>query len=173
MRVIIIEQAADLHSLPARLFKKTAGRGPAPAISPRTMEQIKLLNPHVDLHNIETGTVLLLPDAPELHAADSQPLTGDLFKDVIAGAQDGLQEIERRMRLHGETLALERAAVDAVVGIASVRRMVTADKLEEQLRDAGAALAAEEEKTRDGVAQLEAMQQGVAAELASLARLLR
>ncbi|UUZ68693.1 hypothetical protein LP416_01755 [Polaromonas sp. P2-4] len=175
MRLIVIKQASDLQTLSARLLKKpAAGNGEAKQVSQATLEQVKLLNPHVDFQRMEAGTVLLLPDSPELNDKDSQSLTGNAFDDFITHTSEGFKALAQRVRTSADTLAAERSAVNAVLKTAAVKRQIESDPLlQKQLDAASEEFTAAQKKAQEAAKQVDAMQKAVAEELGALGRLLR
>ena len=172
MRLIVIEQASDWTAVSATLLKKPAS-GKAGAASDATLEQVKRLNPHVDFQRLEAGTVLLLPDSPELSAKDSQVLADNAFEDFVAHAGEGLQAVAQRMRLGAEALAADRSAVTAVLKIAAVKRQIESDPLlQKQLDEASGEFTDAQKQAQDAVSQVEAMQKEMNAELDALRKML-
>jgi hypothetical protein len=175
MRLIVIKQASDLQSLSARLLKKpSGGRASSHEIGQATLEQVKQLNPHVDFQRIDAGTVLLLPDTPELKDTDSQSLAGDAFEDFITHTSEGFKAVAQRMRNNAETLAADRAAVNATVKTAAVKRLIESDPLlKKQLDEVSSEFSDEQKKTQEAARQLEAMQKDMNVELAVLKGMLK
>lgn len=177
MRLIVIDQASDLQTaLNARLLKKPAGgKGKAGAneVSQATLDQVKRLNPHVDFQRIEAGTVLLLPDSPELNAKDSQSPGGDAFEDFVAHTSEGFKAVTQRMGLNAEALAADRTAVNATLKIAAVKRQIESDPLlQKQLDEANSEFTDAQKKAQEAAGQVEAMQKDVNAELEALRKML-
>lgn len=172
MRLIVIEQASDWPAVSATLLKKPAS-GKAGAASDATLEQVKRLNPHVDFQRLEAGTVLLLPDSPELNVKDSQALGGNAFEDFVAHAAEGLQAVAQRLRIGAEALAADRAAVNAVLKIAAVKRQIESDPLlQKQLDEASGEFTDAQKQAQDAASQVEAMQNEMNAELDALRQML-
>ena len=178
MRLIVIEQASDLQTaLGARLVKRPAGgKGKAGAseISQATLDQVKRLNPHVeDFQHLEAGAALLLPDAPDLSARDSLSPDGNSFEDFAAHATEGIKAVAQRMRLSAEALAGDRAAVNAVLKIAAVKRQIDSDPLlQTQFDEANSEFAEAQRKAQEAANQVEAMQKEMSAELEALRKML-
>lgn len=178
MRLIVIEQASDLQTaLGARLVKRPAGgKGKAGAseISQATLDQVKRLNPHVeDFQHLEAGAALLLPDAPDLSARDSLSPDGNSFEDFAAHATEGIKAVAQRMRLSAEALAGDRAAVNAVLKIAAVKRQIDSDPLlQKQFDEANSEFAEAQKKAQEAANQVEAMQKEMSAELEALRKML-
>ncbi len=178
MRFIVISQASDLQTaLGARLLKKPAGgKGKAGAheVSQATLDQVKQLNPHVDFQRMEAGTVLLLPDSPELNDKDSQSLTGNSFEDFAAHTSEGFKAVAQRMRISADALAADRAAVNAVLKIAAVKRQIESDPLLlKQLDEANSEFTDAQKQAQDAASQVEAMQKDMSTELEALRGMLK
>jgi hypothetical protein len=175
MRLIVIKQASDLRTLSAGLLKKpAASRGSAHELSQATLEQVKLLNPHlVDLQHLQAGTVLLLPDSPELSDADSQPLAGTSFDDFVADVSEGFKAVTQGMRISADELAAERSAVNAVLKTAAVKRQIESDPLlKKQLEEAGNQFTDAQKNAQEAASQVEAMQKEMGDEFKALKAML-
>lgn len=169
MRVLLVKQASDLQTLSARLV----GRRSAGAST--TLERVKSLNPHVDFNRIEAGTVLLLPDSPDLEAddADSRSIVDDAFEEVVREIQGGFKAALERISRAGNDLSAGRTAVNAVLKTAALKRLIEGDPLlKRQLSEAGEASGAEMKSIQDAAKQVKAMQKASDAELALLRKLL-
>ncbi|MEO5658424.1 MAG: hypothetical protein ABIQ90_01325 [Polaromonas sp.] len=175
MRHIVIKQASDLPALSASLFKKPAGgKGASREISQATLDQLKRLNPHVDFQHIDAGTVLLLPDTPELKNTDSQSLAGNAFEDFVAHASEGFKAVAQRMRISADALAADRADVNAVLKTAMVKRQIESDPLlKKQLDEANNEFSDELKKAQEASRQVEAMRKDLNTELAALRAMLK
>ena len=174
MRLIVIEQASDWPAVSATLLKKPArGKASAPEAGQALLDQVKRLNPHVDFQRLEAGTVLLLPDSPELNTKDSQSLGGNAFEDFAAHTNEGFKAVAQRMSLSAEALAADRAAVNATLKIAAVKRQIESDPLlQKQLDEANREFADAQKKAQDAAGQVETMQKEMGAELEALRRML-
>ena len=177
MRLIVIKQASDLQALSARLLKKPAGgKAGAHEVSPATLDQVKRLNPHVDFQRIEAGTVLLLPDSPELNDKDSQSLTGNSFDDFIAHTSEGFKAVALRMSISAKALADDHVAVNATLKTEAVTSQIEKDpQLRDQLKGAISEFTYENEKQKaqEATKQVEAMQKDMSTELEALRRMLK
>lgn len=145
MPVLVVGSEKSFAALRARLF---AGRV-SPAAAKRVAEAIRSANPHADLDALRPGTVLSIPDLPEVSVGAELSLgetpagTGaDLY--ALAGA--ALDEVAARAR----EVAAERAAERKQVARALQARAVKEAAAED------AALAADVESTRQAVAAAEA-----------------
>lgn len=174
MRLLLIEQASDLQALSVRLLPPSTGRrGGSRELAQATLEQIQRLNPHADFQRLEAGTVLLLPDTPELKDANSQPLAGNSFKDLTAQTQEGLKAVAQRMNSSLELLAADRAAVTSALKTAALKRLVESDPLlKRQLEEAASEFSEAQKQAQEAARQLETLQQGLDAELKALGKLL-
>ena len=169
MRIIVIKQASDLQALSGKILgKKAAGSA--------TLERVKALNPHVNFERIEAGTVLFLPDAPDLKSGDkdSKELGGDAFDDFVRDIADGFDSAAARTKSAAAGLSAERGAVTDVLKLATVKRLLESDAaLKKQLDEAADEFATEQKELQTAAKQLEALQKIASDELAALAPLLR
>jgi hypothetical protein len=176
MRLIVIKPASDPQALSALLLKKSAaGQAGAHAISQSTLEQVKRLNPHVvDFQRIKAGTVLLLPDSPELNAKDSQSLAGNSFEDFAAHMSEGFDAVVKRVGASPATLDTERRAVDAILNIEAVRNQIQSDKLlQKQLDEANREFTDAQMNAKVASRQVKAMKEDMSVELKALRGMLK
>lgn len=110
MRLIVIKQASDLLTVSRTLFNDGGNSNGIAAAHNATLERIKSLNPQVDFHRIEAGTVLLLPDAPELKDSETQSIAGDAFADFNSHLTEGLRTAAQRVSSGAKALDAEREA---------------------------------------------------------------
>ncbi len=174
MRLFFIEQLSDLQALSGWLLKPAKGRrSSSRELSQATLAQLQKLNPHVDFQHLEAGTVLLLPDTPELKDADSQSLSGNSFEDFAAHSREGLKTVVQRMDSSAEALAADRAEVTAVLKTAALKRLIESDPLlKKQIDEAGNAFSEAQKQRQEAARQLETMQQGLEAELEVVRKML-
>lgn len=175
MRIFVITQTSDLQGLSARLLNKPAlGKREKHEISQATLDQVKLLNPHVDFQHIDVGTVLLLPDTPDLKDTDSQSPVDKAFEDFVAHTSEGFKAVAQRMSTSADALTSDQAAVNSVLKIAAVQRQIESDPLlKKQLEEARGEFNDEQKKMKAAALQLEAMQKDISAELAVLRGMLQ
>lgn len=165
MRLIVLK-ADSAQTLNTRLSGTPAGD---PSSS---LERLKLLNPHVDFGRLSAGTVLFLPDAPDIEAADSRTLDGGAFEAFASDLENGVQAAAARTRAGYERLSADRSEVGAVLKTAALKRLVESDgALKAQLDEVNAQFAKDQRDAQDAVKQLEAMQKEAAAEMAALGKL--
>ena len=175
MRLIVIKQAADLQALSVSLFKKsTSGDGHSHEATQAALEQVKLLNPHVDFARIDAGTVLLLPDTHELKDTDSQSIAGNAFEDFVAHTSEGFKAVAHRMRSSADALAADRADVNAVLKTAALKRQIESDPLlKKQLDEANTEFTDAQKTAQEATRQVETMQKDMNIELAALRAMLK
>ena len=170
MRLFVIQQTSDMNALSAVLLKQPAG---GQALSQATLEQIKKLNPHADMQKLQAGTVLLLPDTPELKDADSQSMAGKFFDDFSATTRQSLDAVAQRMRVGAEAQAADRAGVTAVIKTAAVKRLIDSDpQLKKQLDEAANEFADVQKQAQEAARQLETLQSGLDNEMQVLRKML-
>jgi hypothetical protein len=168
MRLVVIRQDTDLKSL----LKEIAS---APArTEAASLERIRRLNPHVDLRHLSGGTVLLLPDIPELKPEHSQSIGADVFDGLASEVSRGFEVGAQRLRAGAETFNSDRAAVSAALRIAAVKRVLDSDEsLQMQLKQATDQSGADQKEWQQAIKKVETMGEQVRDELAALARLLK
>ena len=173
MRLIVINQDHDLQTLSRKLFGSGSKSSDEAVVGNATFERIKLLNPHVDFQHIEVGTVLLLPDRPELNDSESQSIAGDTFADFTGHVTMGFKTVTQRVQTSAEALAADRTAVTNVLKTTTVKQQIESDPLlKKQLDEASDEFAAELKQAQNAAKQVDAMQKSVAEELRAIAELL-
>lgn len=110
MPTLIVGEERNLSQLNRRLFQPRVSS----EAKNRIVERIRAANPHVDLDNLEPGTVLTVPDEPEVRARDEVGLD-EMTKKTIAEAAalfdqvlEDLVAVEREERRQAKA---ERAAL--------------------------------------------------------------
>lgn len=173
MRFAVIEQDSDLQAWRARLATapEAAPAGGPPPLGPQALAQLKALNPHLDFGRLDVGSVLLLPDAPELNAA-GRPLGGEAFEGFAAQVAEGLKAVAQRLGREAQAQADERSEVARVLRTPALRRQIEGDALlGRQIDQAQAESERAQEQARQAAGQVEALQEHAAAELARLGKM--
>jgi hypothetical protein len=171
MRVILLKQASDFQDLTSRLL----GRRPAGS-SAVTLDHLKTLNPHVDFNRIEPGTVLLLPDTPDIRADDKDSLSpaDDAFDDVVRHVDNGFQDAAAQIAKAVDELSADRVAIGLAAKTAEFKRLLESDPLlKKQLDAAAEASNAELKKVKEAAKQLEVLRKAAGEGLAALRQLLQ
>jgi hypothetical protein len=105
MRMITIVEATNLNALGNKLF------GELPNGS-RHFEELRALNPHVDIDRIESGSVLLLPDVASQTANGSVSVFADGFESFDEKIRLLLNALTEDLKVDNE---LTQADFDEVV----------------------------------------------------------
>lgn len=154
VRTFLAKKGMDLQAVAATLLDARFGDDQRAA----AVEQLRALNPHADLDNVGTDTVLLLPDTPAFKAsvadsASAVPVDG--FRALLASAFD---DFAKANRSGNAARAAARSDVAAALKGAAFKRASEADKaVAAQGEDARKALAEEEKADKaaaDSVAAL-------------------
>lgn len=167
IRIFQVKNADALRSL-----LKGVGAQGEPKSHP-AFERLQRLNPHVDLAKLKAGTVLLLPDIPDL---DSQgdSLAGEAFDGLAADAANGLKAAGARMRDGFERRAAEHKELAAVFKSAGVKRLMESDEvLRKQVAEAEERFKAEQKEAAESLAVADEAGKALASELAALGRLFK
>lgn len=163
MQVIVI----DKNNLQAfsRLLGDKIGSGSA-------LDQLKNLNPHVDFKKIELGTVLLIPDTPAFHHAESLSVTGGAFDALREQMLASVDAAASRLRGGYEALVTEQKEVAVVLKSAAVKRALEADPdLKLQIEAATQVFKEDQQRAKEAEKTLQILQQ-TKDELDALAKLL-
>lgn len=164
MRVIVVNEE-NLEAF-SKLLGDKIGSGSA-------LEQLKNLNPHVDLKKIEPGTVLLIPDGPRFPNVESVSVTGDAFDALREQVLASVDDAASRLKGGYELLWKEREKVVKTLQSEPVQKAGNADPdLESQIAAANLVFKQDKELAKDAEKVMTTLKEQVAAELASLAQLL-
>jgi len=168
MRRFVIKEETDLKGLNAKLLRARIAKTSARA----AIDRLKALNPHVDFTRLAAGTVLLVPDTPELKEGASASLGGETFEAFIKEVDTGLRISSARVKQGFERISLDRTSIAAVLRTAAVKRLVESDPvLKKQLESADARFKEDESKAQAEQKLLETTQKHAIEELTALARL--
>jgi hypothetical protein len=139
-----------------------------------TMEKLQQLNPHANLSELKAGTVLLMPDLPQLKAGDTQAVAAESFDAFASDATNGLKLSGERARDGVAKRDAVRKEVSAALKSAAVKRVLDADPALRQQADAAEArFKVEQKEATETLAQLDSMNAALADELGQLAKLFK
>lgn len=144
MPIVVIGSEKNFEALRPRLY---AGRVSAKAAR-ELAAAIRAANPHADLDRLEPGTVLTIPDAPNLKVRGELSL-GETLENAI----EGLSEVGKNALEHVAATAKTREAEAA-----EERKQLTKALESKELEAAASkdeALAADLDAVREGVAEEE------------------
>jgi hypothetical protein len=166
MRIFVTKTDTDLKSLSASLLRTRADAGAA-------LDRVRALNPQIeDFDNVAAGTVLVLPDAPELKPSAGSPIGSDHLAELAAGLDAGLEAIETRSADRLDALKADRTAVVAALRTAAVKRLVESDPaLRRQVDAADANFKADQQRADDDRKRLAELQKAALAEFTRLQNL--
>jgi hypothetical protein len=165
MRVTIVKQPTNLAGVAAQLLK--AGKNTAAILA-----RITALNPHVDIKRIEAGTVLLLPDLPEVLADAGDTIGAGTLDDFEKEIGSGFKDTIERLRAGVERRKAERDDVDRVVKTAVTKRVLASDAaLRQQVADAEKLFKAEQKEAQQTAKTVETMRDLAEQELKALRQL--
>jgi hypothetical protein len=167
MRIFITKTDTDLTALSTALLRRPADAGTA-------LDRVRALNPHVeDFQRLAAGTVLILPDTPDIKAGAGTAIGAGTVSDLATDLGSGLKAVNARFADRVEDLKAERAAVVATVKLASVKRLIESDPaLAKQLDASDAEYKREQKRMTEADAQLAEVQKTAIAEFARLQKLL-
>ena len=167
MRIFITKTDTDLAALSTTLLRKPADAGTA-------LDRVRALNPHVeDFQRLAAGTVLILPDTPDIKAGAGTTIGADTVSDLASDLGSGLKAVNSRFANRVEDLKADRAAVVATVKTAAVKRLVESDPaLAKQLEASDTEYKREQKRVAEAEVQLAEVQKIAVAEFARLQKLL-
>ena len=167
MRILITEKSMDLPALAASLARNARTANAA-------LERVKALNPQIaDAQTLAAGTVLILPDAPELNPGAGEPAGVESLADLGSRLRAGLRDLSARARQVDEQRAADHAAVRDAVKSAAAKRLIEGDpQLQQQLAAAEAQFKADQKLAAGMGAKMAAAAKLAEAEFAKLQNLL-
>ena len=169
-RTFVISKTTTLKALTAQLSTDAAaGDNDAPAVTQATLQR---LNPHIsDLARIPAGTVVFVPDTPNVRAATSS-VGGQGFQEFAEQARQASASTTQRVSASYSALAEQQKEVATALKSAAVRKQVEADAdLQKLVADSDAVFKADQQNAKATQQTLESIQKGVADELAVLAKM--
>jgi hypothetical protein len=167
MRIFITKADTDLQSLGASLVRK-------PTAASATLERVVALNPQLaNSDKLPAGTVLLLPDSPELKAGIGTTVGSDNFADLVSDVTKGIKAAAGRAASRFETIAEDHSAVKDVLKTAAAKKLVEGDPLlKQKLGAAEARFKIEQKRAAETKTAFEESQKHAVAEFEKLAKLL-
>jgi hypothetical protein len=167
MQIYITTADTDLTALGSKLLRK-------PADAAATLDRVRALNPQVkDFQKLAAGTVLILPDAPEIKAGAGTALGAEHLSGLAGDLGSGLKAVNSRFASRVDDLAADRAAVMAARKKEAVKRLIDSDPaLSKQLDAADAEFKREQKQVAETEKQLVEVQKTALAEFARLQKLL-
>jgi hypothetical protein len=167
MRMFVIKQATDLNGVGTQLLRRTSGEGGAGAL-----ERLQALNPHVDFRKLSAGTVLLVPDSPEIKPSASRTLGEKPVDALLEDLSHGLKEQAMHVKSAFKSQEDDRAAVASAIKTAAVKRIVESDpQLRDQLKAALQQSNDDRKQAEQTLEQIVGMQELAVGELARLQKL--
>ena len=123
MRTFTVTRDMDL----ATLGRELLGRALDARRTAAALQQLRALNPHVDLDRLPAGTVLLVPEGPDFEPAATNAVHGGPLDDLEQLVQRALQGAAEAMRDGNLRRAAGRAEVSRALDANEVRRILDGD----------------------------------------------
>lgn len=123
LRTIIIKKNTDIQALRSQLLdaRFSGAQGDA------AVDQLKALNPHVDLDKVDADTVLFVPDAPAFKASATTSTPAGPIDDFRTFVADSLTATTQRQKADRVVRVADRAALATVLKSDVIKRAVAAD----------------------------------------------
>jgi hypothetical protein len=168
-RLVVIRKESDLKALTGQLL--SARLNDAQAAS--AVDSLQVLNPHVDLAQLEPGTVLLVPDGPSFKDSASEPASGDAVGDFQKLVRNGVSAAATRLKDANAARADQRAEVTNVQKTAAIKKLAESDPdLKAQLDEAVKASKAAQQEAAQAEKTVSSILDSSKAELAALSKLI-
>jgi hypothetical protein len=168
MPVIIVGNEKNFTALRSRIF---SGRVPT-AAAQEVSDAIAAANPDVDLNKLEPGTVLTVPDLPQVKVAGDLSLD-DTTKQVLEGiaqsSADALADIVAAAKSADRDAAAERKQLTATLSSTQLGGAAGQNKdLADDIKAVQKAVADEEKASKDRATALQQASDAWNAELKTL-----
>lgn len=168
MPIFITDKPMDLSALVRSLVRNSRS-------AEATLERIKKLNPHIaDAQELAAGTVVILPDSPDLKPGVGKPagVQTQTLPDFADSLRAGLRDLEVRHRTLAAQRTADHAAVHDALKATPAQRLVDSDPvLKERLAAAETAFKTEQKRIAEVEAQLVDAAELAEAELAKMLKL--
>lgn len=145
-----------------------------PGVASATLDLIKALNPDVDFtKDLPPATVLLMPDAADLHADTGTAIGAAELNALFSDVEAGLKAI--MLRASNGLTALEKnyAAIGTLQKAAATKRIVDVDpQVKTLLQSADAQFKSDQKRVKGTQAQLVEMQKRFSNDVATLRKVI-
>jgi hypothetical protein len=172
MPVIVVGNEKNFAALRSRLF---AGK-PTPAAIRAATDAITAANPHADLASLKPGTVLTIPDVPNLRVRTDVSLdapTKELAAGLVRGAEELLDELVAAAKADEESAAGQRKQLGRSLSATELASAARKDRtLGARLKATRNALAQEQDQAGTRATALDEARARWTEELKALAKLL-
>jgi hypothetical protein len=169
MRMLLIKQDTDIHTLGARLLSAKLNSDQTKA----AIAALQALNPQADLEKIGAGTVLLVPDAPSFKPSATSSVSSGAFGDFEKLVKSGLAAAAARMTADDAAHTADNGAVTAVLRVAAVKRLIDTDAdLKQQVANLTKTLKDDEQQSKQAEQTLATVSKEVLAKLTQMGKLL-
>jgi hypothetical protein len=172
MPIVIVGEERSFSQLRPRLFAGSVSR----TAYRRVSEAVIAANPHIDMSRLEPGTVLTIPDLPEVKLRENlstDEITKRMVEEVHDAFRKSMDTAQEQSAARAKADKADRTKVMAALkdpGVAKARR--TDKRLAGDIEVVAAALDEEEERAKEGTAVLKKAVESWSADLDSLRELL-
>jgi hypothetical protein len=142
LRTIIIKKNTDIQAIRSQLLdaRFTGPQGDA------AVDQLKALNPHVDLDKVDSDTVLFVPDAPAFKASATTSTPSGPVDDFRSFVADAVSATLQRQKAARAVHAADRASVASALKSDVLKRAAAADPAVATKVDAASKTLAQDDK---------------------------
>ena len=170
MRMLVIKEATDLSGLRSRLLNARLSGEQASA----ALENLRALNPHMDLSAVGAGTVLFVPDAPGFKVSGSTSMPGEALAEFQKLVRGALGEAAKRMKEGNAVQTEERNNVAAALRTAAIKRILESDEaLKEQAAQVVSTAKLEQQRSERAEEALAEASKAALSKLRAIGKLLR
>lgn len=169
MHAAFFDSAAKVDDVIAKVVNR---RSADPAA---TLERIKALNPHVDFKRLKAGTVLILPDGPDIKTSGKgvESFGARALDELGSAMAAGFDEAGRRVRKVADDATSDRGVIAESLKSKLVRREIESDAaLRNQLDSAASAAAGREKALSQAADDVSALAKSFFQELDAMKKLL-
>ncbi len=169
VRTIVIKKNTDIQALRGQLLdaRFTGAQGDA------AVDQLKALNPHVDLDKVDADTVLFVPDAPAFKASATTSTPAGPLDDFRTFVADALSAATQRQKAARAVRVSDRASLAGILKGDAVKRTADADPaIASRIEAARKSLADDEKDDKQAEETLASIGKAALAALADVKKLL-
>lgn len=169
MHAAFFDKAEKIDDVMARIVNRRSADPTA------TLERIKALNPHVDFKRLKAGTVLILPDDPDIKTSGKgvESFGARALNELGSAMAVGFDEAAGRVRKAAADANSDRGAIAESLKSKLVRREIESDAaLRKQLDSAASAAAGREKALSQAVDDVSVLAQSFFQELDAMKKLL-
>ncbi len=167
MRIFVIKQDTDLKGLSESLLKRADKPNAA------SLERLRVLNPHLDENKVVAGTVVLVPDTPEINTGKAEPVASSGLELLERELSTALAATGKRLREALSRREAQDKEMAKTIKSAALTRLAADDsELRRRFEETSQQATANAKQAKQASADYDAMQESFVTQLSTLRKLL-